>query len=242
MNFTTTITTIDETNNTIKCKLVFNALSNNYCSIDIYDSKKRYFYVPRSWKLYNHYCELEKNKKFDLHFHTIEGCLCIFLEGYNNRHDTMYIQEDTTTDKHLYHLLHQKKDLYEQIDQINKHILSIKNEYLFDNENEHEHECNMCHEYYNVNKMYETLPDEYYCYDCLCKNNRAKKCCECLSIFVYDELIEDSFNDIYCFECFNVVYDKKNNKMLIIIVNIFKLYFYKNYRYEYMKLFILFLI
>ena len=114
---------------TIICEFTKRSL-DKYAQVEIYDSKKRYFNMEKSWNSFEYYVDLFVNNKFNLNYYMVEGTLCVFLEHFSgNSNYPMYISENTLSKKHLSQLESEYNDLLEQINLIQIQINSIKTLY-----------------------------------------------------------------------------------------------------------------
>lgn len=221
-DFETEITTVNENKKSVKCRLVFKKVycGGDGCTIYIYDSDGRFFQHERISVPIDYYYNLMLNNQFNLCYSKDWSTTIIQLQGVKSIFDKMchancvYENNETNVNEnfHFRDLLHKKKELYKQINEINKQMTLVKNEYAFKNNlnyrnvNVNVHECDMCYKYFHDEKLHKSsmFMNEYHCYNCSRKNIIAKKCVKCSKeeseCF---ELIVDIFNDYYCFNCYN---------------------------------------
>ncbi len=216
-DFETEITTVNEYNKSVICRLVFKKEMdmNCNCSIYIYDSDGRYFKSERIDKPIDYYYNLMINNKFNLsyQYETVSFCyieLITFKKRSVNCHmnwttlkkqSLNRIYEDKTEyidqNKNFLNLQHRKKIYYNQINEINKKIneintqmTSIKNEYVFKNKYIYENILN--NQIINSNKCN------------MCQENLVslrKNFVFCHEYYDAEQLRSILINEYYCHSC-----------------------------------------
>lgn len=123
--FTEYVNDVDGDN--VICKFIFTKKHDDFCEINVYDSKNRYFTVHKSWKPYVYYNNLFLGKQFNLCFCVVEGNLSIYLEGKDSY--GMCIGEDLTSDNHLGQLYSELAKVTNKLEEIRQKINKVKSKH-----------------------------------------------------------------------------------------------------------------